>query len=265
MPQADAASIVSKGRRTTFTILTIVFGAAIAGLGLFSLIGGASGAGGREEHQVHDMAFGVLAGMLIGLPLLIQSRNPERKPALMQGAAAAGLGFVAGYALGGERGFVFVPVAVVAILWWLHPAGAQLIGSGRVQPILAALAILAAVPLVVYTLDQAEIQRACPPAGDQHCEEFHFAGMAALALALPLTGLAASLRSPGWRASAWLVGGAAVVFGLSGLLLPDHLSSIQVAWGSASIAAGVLFVLVAEWARRGEGRPNQSAPASRPA
>jgi hypothetical protein len=237
---------VSKARRTTFIALTVLLGLGlgIAGFGFLSLIGGWFGAGGREAHKVHDLGYGAVAGILIALPFLLQAWGPERKPAVMRGAAAAGLGFALGYAFGGQPGFALAPIVVVGLLWGFHPARGELTSNGRIQPIMAGLAVLAAVPLVMYALDQAELQRAC--AGDQHCEEFHYAGMAALALALPLAGLVASLRAPGWRTTAWLVTGASVVFGLSAILFPDAASSIGTTWGAVALGGGVVLVAIAE-------------------
>lgn len=242
----------SKARRTTFIVLSVLFGLGlgIAGFGFLSLLGAWFGAGGREEHRIHDLGYGAVAGLIIALPMILQAIRPERKPGVMQGIAAAGLGFGGGYALGGTPLFALVPIAVVVALWWFHPSRGQGVRlSGRPQILLAALALLAAIPLAIYAFDQAAMQRACVE-GDQHCEEFHFAGMAALALALPLVGLVASFRTGGWRITARLVGAAALVFGLSGLLFPDLLSSIGRVWGSVAIAGGVLFVAVAEWVAR---------------
>ena len=238
-------------RRTTFRIVTVIFGAGLglAGFGFLSLVGGWVGAGGREEHRVHDLAYGAVAGLLIALPMLLQAVAPERKPALMQGIAAAGLGFGAGYALGDAPLFVLAPVVVVAILWWLHPARDQLASFGRPHPALLGLAVLAAIPLVVFALDQGELQRACA-AGDQHCDEFHFAGMASLAFALPLVGVVASFRNPGWRILAWLAGAAAGVLGLSSLMFPDLLSSLGTTWGAVALGGGIIFVAAAELVRR---------------
>ena len=256
MSDVISAPSVSKGRRTTFIVLTVLFGLGL-GFGAFALLGlvGAwFGAGGREIHAVHDLAWGAHGGLLIALPFLLQAVNPERKPAVMYGAALAGLGLILGYALGGVWVFLPIPIVAVAILWWLHPAREDILPSGqRPQLLLVGLAILAAIPLVMYALDQAALQRACAAAGDQHCEEFHFAGMAALALALPLVALGVSFRTRGWRIVAWLVGGAAVVFGLSGIVFPDGASSIGTTWGAVALATGVLFFGVALWAS-GEGR-----------
>lgn len=254
---------VSKGRRITFIVLTVVFGLGI-GVGAFgfpSLIGGWFGFGDREVHKVHDLGYGAHAGILLAVPMLLQSVNPERKVAAMQGVAAAALAFVAGYTLGGPNAFVLVPIMVIALLWWLHPARADLMRTGRLQPALGVIVLLAAIPLAIYAFDQAEIQRACLE-GDQHCDEFHYSGMAALGLGIPLVGLVASLRAPGWRIPAWSVGAAAAVLGLSGILFPDGISSIGTAWGTLALVGGVLFVGIGEWqARRREPAPAPTAGA----
>jgi hypothetical protein len=232
-------------RRKIFIVVTILLGLGlgVAGFGFLSLIGGWLGAGGREEHRVHDLAYGAVAGILIALPFLLQAVRPERKPAVMQGAAAAAVAFGLGYALGGLVVFLLAPVVLVGVLFWLHPARSELMRfAGRPQPVLLALAVLAAIPLVTYALDQAAVQRACE--GDQHCEEFHYAGMAALALAIPLVGAVASFRAPGWRITARLVAAAAAVFGLSAILFPDAASSIGTTWGAIALAGGVLFAAV---------------------
>lgn len=244
----------SKGRRTTFIVLTVLFGLGlgVAGFAFLGLVAAWFSTGGeREVHIVHDIAWGVVGGLLVAIPFLIQAVNPERKPAVMLGAILGVLGLLLGYGLGGVVVFLPLPLVVVGLLWWLHPAREDVIPKGRrPQMVMAALAILAAIPLFMYALDQAAIQRACPPAGDQHCEEFHFAGMAALAYALPLVALGASFLTRGWRIVAWLAGAASVVFGLSGLLFPDNLSSIGSSWGWVSIAGGVVFVALAEWVGR---------------
>ncbi len=243
-----------EARRTTFRMVTVIFGLGLglAGFGLLSLVGGWVGAGGREEHRIHDLAYGAVAGLLIALPMLLQAARPEGKPAVMQGIAAAGLGFGAGYALGDAPVFVLAPVLVVAILWWLHPVRDRLARVGRTQPALLAIAVLSAIPLFLYALDQGEIQRSCA-AGDQHCDEFHFAGMAALALALPLVGLVAALRARGWRIVARLGAGAAAVLGVSSMVFPDLLSSLGTTWGAVTLGGAVLFLAVAELAGRSSG------------
>lgn len=252
MSDAVVTTPVSKGRRTTFIVLTSVFGLGL-GFGAFAFLGLVTawfGLGDREVHRVHDLAWGAHGGLLIALPFLLQAWSPERKPAVMQGAAAAGLGLALGYALGGQPLFALVPIVVTVVLWAFHPSRRQGMRlGGRPQPILVALALLAAIPLVMYALDQAAIQRACVE-GDQHCDEFHYAGMAAISYALPLVALVASFPVAGRRITARLVGAAAAVFGLSGILFPDSVSSIGTTWGAVALGGAVVFLAVAQWGGR---------------
>jgi hypothetical protein len=238
---------MSDRRRTTFIVLAVLFGLGL-GFGAFafpSLVVGWFGAGGREIHKVHDLAYGAQAGILFAAALVLQSVNPERKPAIMLTAAASGLANAVGYSLGGNFFFGLVPFVVLGLLWWLHPARHELRLAGPVHPLMAGLAVLAAIPLVIYALDQAAIQRACL-AGDPHCDEFHYAGMAAIALAIPLAGLVASFSTRGWRISAWLAGLATAVFGLAAMLFPEHTSSVGTTWGAVALGGAVLFVAIAE-------------------
>ena len=254
MTDAGAPPPVSKGRRTTFIVLTVLFGlgAGVAGFAFLGLVAAFFGlAPDREIHAVHDIGWGAHGGVLLAIPYLIQAVNPERKPAVMLAAALSGLALIVGYGLGGVWFLVPIAIVLIALLWWLHPARAEILPSdSRLHPAMAALAFLAAIPLVMYALDEVTIQQGCPPSGDQHCDEFHFSVMASLAYALPLVALGASLRTRGWRIVAWLVGAAAVVFGLSGIVFPDNLSSIGPAWGGIAVVGGVLFVGVAEWVGR---------------
>ena len=239
-------------RRTTFIVLTVLFGLGI-GIGTFafpSLVAAWFGVGGREIHRVHDLSWGALAGLLIALPFLLQARRPETKPAVMQGAAAAGLGLTLGWALSGQYIGALLPIVVTVLLWWFHPSRGQSMRlGGRPEPIMGAFTVLAAIPLVIYAFDQASIQRVCVQ-GNPHCDELHYGSMAALCLALPLVALVASFRTPGWRIVARLAAAAAVVLGLASLLFPGLESSLGTSWGGVTIAGGVLFLAVAEWTAR---------------
>lgn len=74
--------------------------------------------------------------------------------------------------------------------------------------------------------------------------------MAAMAVAIVLTGLLAALRTRGWRIPTWSAGVAAIVFGLASVVFPDQPGAVGRGWGVLAIAGGVLFIAVAEW----EGR-----------
>ena len=243
---------VAGPRRTAFRWTTIVLGVAL-GIGTFALVGLVSAwfvGGEREIHRVHDLAWGALGGLLLALPMILQGWSPERRVALMQQIVLASVAVtVAG--LLSDNLIMLVTLAIAALLIWLHPARGSLLARGPLHPGLAALAVVAAVPLVVYALGQTEIARACPPGDiDPHCQELHWTMMSALALGIPLVGLGAALRAPGWRMVARIVAGAALVLGLASLVFPEHVSALDTAWAAVTIAGALAYAGMAEWAGR---------------
>lgn len=85
--------------------------------------------------------------------------------------------------------------------------------------------------------------------------------MAAMAIAIVLVALLASLKTRGWRIPPWCAGLAAVVFGLASAVYPDHPAADGFGWGAAAPVGGVLFIAVAEWEARKSAR---TASADRP-
>ena len=247
------AEQVSPRRRRAFVICTIVFGLAI-GLGLFGLVSLVVGwfeGGDRLVHRVHDLGYGALGGLILSVPLLIQARSPERRPAATQQYLLG----VAAYAVGIALALDFAPLmlglfalfAVMGVvLVWLHPARSEVL-SPRTRPSvpLALLVLLAAIPLVLYAIDMAGLQRA-GPLTDPHIEEHHWTTMAALAVGVILVGLLASLRTPGWRIPAWSAGGAAAVLGLASIVFPGYPGALATPWCYVALGGGVAFIVVAE-------------------
>lgn len=252
---SDVPVPVSRGRLLGYRITMGVLGVALAlaGFALLSLIAGWFGVGDREIHQIHDIAWGLLGGVLISTGLIVQALRPERWIAPAQQAMVGAGALTVGFALGGEFAFIAVGIVVIALLVALHPdRGALFSGEGLSVPMLL-LALLAVVPAVLYALDQAEIQRACASALDEHCEEFHWSQMAALAVALPAVGAVAALRATGWRLTTWCVGISALLWGVASLLFPDHVSALPTAWAVGTLVAGAVFVGLGEWERRRVG------------
>lgn len=259
MTDAQAAAPgVSARRRMTFRVLTIVLGVA-AGIGAFALVALVASwfiGGDRDVHRIHDLGWGALGGLLLALPLILQGWRPEQRVAATQQFSLVILVAVVAAAISdGLDAFILPFVGAAILLVAIHPARRALVEPGAgLSPLLAVLAVAAAVPLVIYALDQAEIGRACPPAGDEHCEEGHWTTMVALALAIPLTGLLAAFRTPGWRIPAWTAGGAAAVLGLSSLLF-DRLSALDTGWAVVALVGGPVFIAAAEWVARRPAPP----------
>src|SRR5205823_2437591 len=110
---------------------------------------------------------------------------------------------------------------------------------------LAILAIGYAVPLGWYATTMARLQRTGAPL-DPHVSEGHWAGMAALGIAIIALMLLASIRTHGWRLPAWSAGLALAVVGAASIMFDTYAGSFGSVWGAAALTGGVLFILAAE-------------------
>jgi hypothetical protein len=222
-----------------------------------SLVLGWFETGDRLAHRVHDLGYGVWAGIFLAVGFLSQLRAPERRIAGFQQAVLALVAQAIASTLSGDGSFLLFILGfavLTAILGWLHPARDSLVRrqEGSSIPLLV-LAIAAAIPLTMYALDMTELQRTGLPS-DTHVQERHWSTMAAMALAIWLVAAQAGLRSPGWRIPAWSAGLGAAVFGVASMVFPAYPGSVGTTWGLIAVVGGALFVAVAEWtARRGSG------------
>ena len=137
--------------------------------------------------------------------------------------------------------FLAVPAAV---MFWLHPVRKDVVRFRRFSPLLLALSIVIAVPLLRFALRQMRIQRL--DTVSPHGVAFHWGTMATLALAIVTTMVVASLHAPGWRLPAWCAGLALAVFGSASVIYSDYASSVGRVWGTCAIAGAIVFVAVAE-------------------
>jgi hypothetical protein len=91
------------------------------------------------------------------------------------------------------------------------------------------------------------------PANDPHVEEFHWIGMAVMAIGLVLMLVLASLRTQGWRIVAWLTGLGSIVYGAASIVFATYPgsdvpypSSEGSIWGVLAILWGAAAVILAE-------------------
>jgi predicted benzoate:H+ symporter BenE len=153
---------------------------------------------------------------------------------------------------------VLILLPAIGILLALHPAREAFFrrGSGPSRALLA-LTVIGAVPLIAYALDMGA--RARDLAGPPHHAQ-RLSTMAAMALAIGLTGLLAALRTRGSRIPAWSAGAAAIVFGLASVVFPDQPGAVGHGWGALAIAGGVLFIAVGEWEVRRATAAREPSP-----
>jgi hypothetical protein len=208
---------------------------------------------------VHDLGYGVWGGLFMAVGYLSLLRAPERRVAPFQQTALALVALTVAVVLSVDFGTLLLAAGfavLTAVLGVLHPARDRLVPrvEGPSVPLLA-LAALAAIPLTLYAVDMAALQRTGLPS-DSHVAERHWSMMAAMALSIWLIGAQAAFRSPGWRISAWSAGLGAAVFGLASTVFPAFPGSVGTTWGLVALLGGVAFVALAEWTlRRGPKRP----------
>jgi len=250
----ESLTLARPSRRVAFTawavVLVVVFGVGLFGLtslviGWFASLEGVAG-------PVTDLGYGALVGIILTLGLLVQLRAPERKIAGLQQAALVIPAFLVASAIAGDAQNL-IPVLILllalGILLALHPARQEFLRRGAsFSPALLFVAIAGGIPLIAYALHMgAEARELTGP--PHHVQRL--STMAAMAIAILLTGLLAALKTRGWRISAWCAGSAALVFGLASVAFPDHPGAEGRWWAGLAIAGGVLFIAAAEWEARG--------------
>ncbi len=201
----------------------------------------------EPHHRVHDLTFGFLiATGVVGL--LAQLRRPSENVAGQQMALIPWVSLALASAL--TNRWVFAPLPILGALTFLatvlHPTGRGLFRSfsvSRVNRVMLALVIIAAVPLLVFASTYIELQRTLT---NDHAALGHYGFMAAFSLTVILASLLASLRPTGWRLTAWVTGALAAALGLASLVFQNVDSSLGLVWGPAAIAWGGVFVAAAE-------------------
>jgi hypothetical protein len=159
-----------------------------------------------EDTTVHDLGYGVITGLLAPIGLLAQLRAPERAIAGLQQVAACALAYAAAGLIADRRYLVLAGAVGIATLvaLVLHPVGGTFLAApDEVSPALLALAMLAAGPFAVYALEAAANQRDGAAPIDSHATLGSWAGLTALAVAIPLIALLAGIRTVGWRVPAF--------------------------------------------------------------
>lgn len=208
--------------------------------------------GAVGSHRVHDVTYGLLVATGVA-GVLAQLWRPSKNVAGMAMALIPFAGLLLAAALSADavevllrRNPLYLVAAVAGVTALLHPTGRQFFASFRLSRgnwVMLALVGVAAVPLVSFASTNIRLQGSVP---DDHANLGHYGFLAALAFAVIGVGLLASLRPDGWRLTAWVAGVLPALLGVTSILYPDALSSLDVAWALAAIAWGIVFVTAAE-------------------
>lgn len=199
-------------------------------------------------HRFHETVAAILL-WLVPIGLLLQFVRPAQRVGAMQQVVLVLLGLNLVILAGG---YSFPPMliflALALVVAALHPARGQLLPAGVPDWRMFALALLAAVPLLVYATEQIGLQRLAVP-GDEHGEFGHWVLMAGYAAAIILLSVVAAFRRPGWRAPAWSAGLLAMVLGLASLVMPGQASASSALWAVLAVVWGVAFIILSRKGR----------------
>jgi len=247
----QSAPTVSRGRVLAYRIIAGIFGVFIIISNLaFSVPQFFSAT--DKVHSFHDLASMPAFLILLGVALIVMMLRADDVVALRVAWAVA-LGTLIAGLIGHDfiSGSYYLTLVGVAVLTILAPARAELLRFGSPNVAMLSLAIVAAIPAIVFAWDNARIMLQMDPAMDMsgHWKYHHWSGVAASALGVVLAAIVVSFRSPGDRMWTWVVGFATMLFGLAGIIFSDAVrypSSIGTLWGVGVFFVGLVYIVVAE-------------------
>ena len=247
----QSAPTVSRGRVLAYRIIAGIFGVFIIISNLaFSVPQFFSAT--DKVHSFHDLASMPAFLILLGVALIVTMLRADDVVALRVAWAVA-LGTLIAGLIGHDfiSGSYYLTLVGVAVLTILAPARAGLLTFGSPNVAMLSLAIVAAIPAIVFAWDNARIMLQMDPAMDisGHWKYHHWTGVAGSALGVVLAAIAVSFRSPGDRLWTWVVGFATMLFGLAGIIFSDAVrypSSIGTLWGVGVFFVGLVYIVVAE-------------------
>jgi hypothetical protein len=210
----------------------------------------------EPQHRTHDLTYGLLFTTAV-VGLLAQLRRPSKNVAGMLMALLPWVGLLLAAVLSTETGVIrsaerILVAAGTVTAALLHPARRDLVRSlspSRVNWVMLALLILAAVPLLAFASTNIGLQRSL---ADDHAAMGHYGFMAAFGFTVIGVGLLASLRPEGWRLTAWVAGLLPALLGLASVVYPEVSSSLGRVWSLAAMGWGIAFVVTAELTRHAE-------------
>ena len=214
--------------------------------GLIDLIDGYTGFVDQARNQVLDAGWGLVFGVILPIGLLAQLRRPDRRIAGIQQTGIVALALAAAAGLGEAWRYLALAGGIAgacALLLALHPARRTFLARGRrLEPVMLALAVVGALPALVYAWRMASAQRRdLPPADAVSNGLHHWTVMTTLALLVLMLVLLAGLHTRGWRIPALSASIAAGGWAISCLLAPASAAGSEGhAWGWATLAWAIV-------------------------
>lgn len=247
-------STLGKVRLAGFGLVVLaVTGLAVVVLGeLFSLLVLGWTADVGAELGIHRLHVMVIATVILTtlLGVFVQVFGPTRQVTSMLGALiSVVLAALVQFVAEGSLGSVVPFLVLIGLATLLHPAGRRLLHRGQsYSPAMLAFVVVAAVPMLAFTITQVGLQA---NATDAHAAAGHYTGMAQLGLIPLVYGILAAIGMRGWRVAAWIAALPIAYYGLLSVSFTGQAGSTGVVWGAAAILWAVGFVVVAEYSRVG--------------
>jgi hypothetical protein len=248
-------------RRRTFRVIAVIMAVSAVAFGLFTAVGGIVSET-QEIHAFHNVVVASLLLVLSAPPAIVAARAPERAAAPLAHLVVLGVAGLITMALGLRIDVFTLPfIVLVAVLLLLRVARGPALAPGSPSPALVVLVVVAAVPLLMYALGQAELQRT--DTSSEHAEFNHWVEVSFYAMAILSLGILAALRPTAYRLTVRSAGAALVILGGASILLQDYASAIDIPWAWAALVGGLVFIAVAEWEGRARGHPDLAVAESR--
>jgi len=235
-------------RLSVMRVIAWIMAVSALGFGLFTIVFGMISPA-QEIHAIHNAVVASLLIVLSAPPAIVVVRAPDRSIRALVILGAVAIASLATMALSLTLDPFTLPFAVlVGTLWVIVPIRQGAFPSGRPSWIMLSMVAAAAVPLVLYALSQAELQRT--DSSSEHAAFFHWVETSFYAIAVLLLGLLAALRPAAFRMAGWMAGLALAILGTASLLMGQYASAIEVPWSWAALLGGVAFAAVGAWESR---------------
>ena len=242
-------------------VLATVMAVSAVGFGVFTIVFGIVSPA-QAPHALHNLVVASLLLVMSAPPVITVARDPHRSVRALVILAAVGIAGLATMVLSLTPDPFTLPfVVLVGVLWMLQSDRSGVLPPGRPSAILLGLLLVAAAPLIIFAIGQAELQRTDHTS--EHAAFFHWVETSFYAVAVLLLGLLAAVRPVAYRLAAWYGGIALALFGLGSLALSSHASAIPGPWALAAVAGAAAFIGVTEWEVRRRA-PNVSTAAREP-
>jgi hypothetical protein len=243
----DVGNAPSHGRFRAVRLIAAIMAVSGVAFGLFTAVFGIVSEA-QEIHAFHNVVVAALLLVLSAPPAIAAARAPDRAAGPLLHLAAVSVAGLITMVLGLKVDIFTLPfIVLVGVLLMLRVPRGPALARGRLSPSLAVLVAVAALPLVIYALAQADLQRI--DISSEHAEFNHWVEASFYAIAVLLLGLMAALRPAAHRLTAWCAGLGLAILGGASLALGPYPSALDAPWAWAALLGGLVFVSIAEWER----------------